>query len=749
MLLRHFIQTQTHLPRISISASASRAFRTDGPRRSEPSHNYPFASASATTNTAAVEHESIDVEIPLFAHRDKSKEPAKPKIRPVNLPVPVLSSRAIREQLKTGYPVSIESAAQNILKSSRMSFKQSLWDLLVQEQVLRKITLETLQEVLYFTEANDMRLGALATECILRRLLSLRQKEDIRPFLPLIHPHLLNHLEFLRPANLHSVSYTPPEVIKLSFIFVHDLLHNDDIDEQRKALAVEDALVIFRSLVKSGHIPSEAMLDSSSSQTSEQVIDMSLLRASMYWNLYDVSEAIVSDVLRSPTPIDSFTLRHSIDCLYTLLTSPSPAILKRCLNIIRLLHFHSPVPDSLIRQFYDCAVDVDAMSVAEKLYDFSRSMQVLPVHQYPPPQGRALSKLMFHLADTSGNVHLVRTLASEVVEGQLTIPLNDRARFIAAIASKGISSTSRALWERFASAKGGSLVFADSGLLVQLVNLFTNLTQSLKSRATGPEEGDVDDEKMSRASDTQSFVHQVMSKFKKHHEPWENADHRMITSYARACFKVGKNTEGFEVLKVLLGRLELPDLHDVNVALSAIAKESPSAAARTIKKMEEQGLHPDIVTYGTVLHYAAAQECQDVASEMMKQILALESLQSDVKVFGALIRALVKPTPEDDKETSILKLRTAWKIIHEVGVPQPSTQIGNYLVSLAIEAKDASLAFKFWSALLKGSAEYDDHQQRSQRIAIIVLARAQTTRDEMSKAYYQLISRELNRQENS
>ncbi|KAF5360657.1 hypothetical protein D9756_004788 [Leucocoprinus leucothites] len=750
MLLRRFLHTRIHFPRITISTSNSRPFRIHGPRPSDPSRVYRSDSVSTTTNGETTE--TAANKVPLFAHvgqveNELQPDPPLSSSRAVprrSNPTPILDEETVRQKLKTGHPAAIERIAKSIIRSPPGTFEQSTWDLLIQDDALRMMSLPTLQDVLSFTETRDIQLSASVIGSILRRLVSPKQEMDIARLLFSIQPHLLFHLQNLRSANLHSVSYVPPGLIRSSFIYVHALLHVDNVDKERREKAVDQALSIFRSLVDSGHIPSDAMVDSSSSQTLEQIIDMSLVKASLYWNCHDVCETILSCVLQSSSALDSFTFQHATDCLYTLLTSPSRSGLDRCLNIIRLLHPHAPIPDSLIRQFYECAVDIDATSATEGLYDFTRSPQVLSHHRYPPPQGRALSKLMFHLAGKSNNVHLIRVLASDVVEGHLPVPLNDRAEFITIIAQKGIALPARALWELYATGKSGSLVYGDSGLMVKMVALFTNLAQRLESKVGNSEVDDLDNGK-TKASDVRSFVRQIMSKFKEHHEPWKQADHRVITSYARACFIVGENTEGFDIFRVLLGRLELPDLYDVNVALSALAKDSPHAAARTIKKMEERGLRPDIVTFGTVLHHASTQKYQKVASEMMDQIMELETLQSNIKTYGALIRALVQPKPDDDKEILILKLQTAWRLIHQVGVPRQSTQIGNYLVSLSIKAEDATLAFKFWSALLKESADHDDDQQRWQRGAIISLARAQREREEMSGGYLQMICRELNR----
>ncbi|KAF9454774.1 hypothetical protein P691DRAFT_610962, partial [Macrolepiota fuliginosa MF-IS2] len=497
--------------------------------------------------------------------------------------------------------------------------------------------------------------------------------------------------------------YTPPPIVRSSFVFLNALLSVDQ----------KDAVVIFRALVDSGHIPSEAMVDSSSSQTFEQIIQMTLVKASVYWNWNDIADDILSRLLQSnPTP-DSFTIRHTIDCLYTFLISPSPHSLHRCFNLIRLLHPHSPVPDSLIRQFYQCAVDINAPAAAEKMYDFSREAAILETHSYPAPQGRALTWFMHCVAEKSKKQYLVRTLASDVVEHNIPVSLDRRPNFISTIAQRGFASAARALWERYATGKDGPMIYGDSSLMLRMTSLFTNLARQKQSRLNAPEDSISHEIEMRKVAELRSFVGHILAKFKEHHEPWEDADHRAMTSYARACFIVGKNAEGFDIFKVLLQRLELPDLYDVNVALSAIAKQAPEAASKMVGKMEEYGVQPDAVSLGTVLHHASTQGCKEVMEEMIGRVMETQRIHSDVKAFCVLVKAVVQPEEDDTKETRTLKLQSAWELVRQFTKRKNlvSTELGNYLVSLAIEAQNASLAFNFWSVLLKDSAEYNDARQ--------------------------------------
>ena len=59
---------------------------------------------------------------------------------------------------------------------------------------------------------------------------------------------------------------------------------------------------------------------------------------------------------------------------------------------------------------------------------------------------------------------------------------------------------------------------------------------------------------------------------------------------ARAYLMTGQIAAGFRTLRVLLDRKEVPDLHDVNVALTALSAYHPARAATMLERMVEQGI---------------------------------------------------------------------------------------------------------------------------------------------------------------
>ena len=82
---------------------------------------------------------------------------------------------------------------------------------------------------------------------------------------------------------------------------------------------------------------------------------------------------------------------------------------------------------------------------------------------------------------------------------------------------------------------------------------------------------------------------------------------------------MGRISDGINTLKILLERRELPDMYDINVALSAMAEYSPRKASRMIGKMVRRGLTPDAVTFGTVLHHSIIHGDMDLANKLFNQ----------------------------------------------------------------------------------------------------------------------------------
>jgi hypothetical protein len=257
-----------------------------------------------------------------------------------------------------------------------------------------------------------------------------------RAILKFVFPILLSHLKPIRvPPGALSLTYDPPALVHVSFSFLQKLLTT-----QQNQLALE----VFEVLVDSKHIPPEAIYGmDTSSKDFRFIVVSALVRACLHWNWRALGAKFLTDMLRSDhfRKLSIFDL--TVDTLYALLDTPTSNDVRACRSLICEIHAVAPVPDGLIRQFYNSAVQCMLGGEAEAFYAFARSPAVVESHQYPPPRGLALAWLMQHLTVYSKNTHLGRLLATQVMEGHEPIPIQYRARFIAITAAHGYATVAR------------------------------------------------------------------------------------------------------------------------------------------------------------------------------------------------------------------------------------------------------------------------------------------------------------------
>jgi hypothetical protein len=307
-----------------------------------------------------------------------------------------------------------------------------------------------------------------------------------------------------------------------------------------------------------------------------------------------------------------------------------------------------------------------------------------------------------------------------VVQDNLPLPLQSRARFLANTAAQGYATLARRLWERYSVGNDKYVVVGNPALMIRMVSLFAHLRRQTRASLTDPNL--VDDETLQRKSeDLTIFLTQVLQSYQAHHTPLLKTSHQALTSLARAYFIVGKYTEGLEVFKVLLRRQELPDMYDINVALTAVAGAKPCLAAAMIDRMIENGLEPDAVTFGTVMHFALLHGDKDLVNKMMERIHCLKDTRLTLQSVAGLIRATVS-SGEDDLRSRLRSVITMIKSLRETMLLS-SPQTGKYLVSVSLRAHDSLMAYEFWNLLLRESAEWNDKEQQLLRRRIAGMIR--------------------------
>ncbi|KAG6813584.1 hypothetical protein H0H92_009628 [Tricholoma furcatifolium] len=584
---------------------------------------------------------------------------------------------------------------------------------------------ETILRVLQcMEEESDSRVRALLMRnngYVARRMLDNPDICDTdRPFLRIFHPMLLVRLPNVRsPRIVKTTDFEPPFLIYGAFSAIHKLL---DMGFEKQALE------IFQLLVTSGYVPVEALHNvDNTSDDAALIIYMAVIRSCLHWNWRALAAVFMSKLLTTRTPTKPI-IDLNTETIHALLnTHPTQRDISACGHLIRRAHWNSPVPNNVIRSFYNCAHLAEAGKEAELLYSFTRSKRILEVHRYPPPMDLALPWLMDHLTTVGQRTHLARTLATETVQDELFLPTSYRAQFIAKVARKGYATQARALWERYSVGKDGELIAADAALMVRMVSLFWKLHKSHLQKAAdlrAAEGESVDEEELKRletiSNESGAFAESVRLAFAFHYAPLPKAHHWHLTSLARACFIVGRISEGFQTLRYLLQRQEVPDLYDTNVALSAVAQLSPRLAATMIGRMVKLGLRPDGVSFATALHYAVVQGEREIVDTMIKHIRSLGDRRISLKTLSSIIRASIaaakQGTPQEASKSldNILHLVKSFPHINLAS----ETALAKALVYAALQAKDGVAAYNFWKLLLRVAAPWDDTEQQRLRHSI-------------------------------
>lgn len=530
---------------------------------------------------------------------------------------------------------------------------------------------------------------------------------DCQPLIQRLHPLLLEHLRRLHvPAGTKSLTYNPPSLIRHAFNFAYKL-----VVSSRGQLALE----LLHTLFDQGFIPTEAIKNCDDIHTS---VSAALTRASLYWGWRGTATKILLHLLRySRTSNEQFVSELAVDTSYALLVTPNKRSIRYCLSLFLQMHHLDVIPPGIVRQFYDSASEHYLGEEIMTFYSFTRSGVVGERQRYPPPQDKALTWLMRYLSMDSKRMYLSRTLVEEVVAENLPIIAQYRARFITFAAARGYSSLARQLWNRYSTGKDYHLIIGNSSLMLRMTGLYAHLIRRTNSQLQAAEADDEKDALNRQVNDLVSFRDHVFSSYKQYYTPLEDAPHMVVTSYARACFIVGETAAGFEALQLTFSRNEIPDIYDINVALTAIAQRDPRSAILLINQLKKRGLRPDAVSYTTVMHFARLRGHSELASDMMDELCRLDKDQMNLKSIAALIRATVAFEDEETKELQQQKLQDAMDILLRLTSNGflPSPQTGKYLVISSLRADDPTMAFRFWKLLLRETVEWEDHEHVFQR----------------------------------
>ncbi|KAK7690324.1 hypothetical protein QCA50_006981 [Cerrena zonata] len=247
-----------------------------------------------------------------------------------------------------------------------------------------------------------------------------------------------------------------------------------------------------------------------------------------------------------------------------------------------------------------------------------------------------------------------------------------------------------------------------------------------------------------RLQDFRAFTEHVIQQFASLRQPLKKANHHDLNALARAYFIVGRFGEGFRMFKTILARREIPDMSDVNVALSAMARQNPTQAAKMIERMVAHGLQPDAVSFGTIIHHAIVDRNMILVSELITRARQLGVKELSYKTMGSLIRATVSTLYEDEDapEQQMEKAKDLVDSLLDAGFT-PSIRMGLDCIIAALRADDPCMAFRFWKLLLKDKTQWDDKQQVRVRCRIAKALRLHRTKRWLNDEFANIMLSEL------
>jgi hypothetical protein len=400
--------------------------------------------------------------------------------------------------------------------------------------------------------------------------------------------------------------------------------------------------------------------------------------------------------------------------------------------------------------------------------------------RYQAPCGPSLLWLFEAMLKDTKNVHLCRILAQEVVESDIDIPVYDRGHFVRLLASAGFARAARDLWKRYSQDEIQGVI-GHAGAMIRLVSLFYRLGKDLEEKELAVGEGwevfktlssesdgfldegggvvvgamDGEDAKVLFDADAaKDFAREVVGKFRACKEPVQAASKPDLNALARAYFMMDMPEEGFTLFKVVKATRS-PDMYDVNVGLSGVAKYNPQLASRMVDRMDERGLAPNSVTWGTLIHIAFLKGDMEMVISLVKRAQQRGISEFSSRTIVTLIRASLSdilPGSQVPSHTVILKskdgvgplqltlggegsadqikqnLGMAW---HLIGTLDSQVYVGTWssarlCLERALWLGDAKLAFKFWDKYLGHKTQWNDGAQikhRKQISELVVMAR--------------------------
>jgi len=205
------------------------------------------------------------------------------------------------------------------------------------------------------------------------------------------------------------------------------------------------------------------------------------------------------------------------------------------------------------------------------------------------------------------------------------------------------------------------------------------------------------------------FADKVLRAYITQHEPLGDADHITLTSLARAHLVLGNVSDGFHCFRILLRRMERPDVVDINVGLTALAEYEPRAASAFVSSMIDYDVEPDEITYSTILHHAMLKDDLDLCIELARQMKETLDPDSNFKPFYSMASASVLERSGDSPPRQVARLKTVLEVLRIMEYPVDRfvmyPEVGQSLIRASLHYPE--VAFEFWELVYQGMPRND------------------------------------------
>lgn len=521
--------------------------------------------------------------------------------------------------------------------------------------------------------------------------------------LHILHPGILMHLRSFTPPEA-AYNYRPWQLVRHLPLYIRQLLRHG---------LYPQVLEIFEIYLQKEFI--QPIPELAATENIPVIVLLTLAKASLQWHWrHNAALLVISAMEGQPyIPEDA---RPAVDdivfsVLHHCLQDGRPALLDRCMRLVQILHPTRPLSDPVIKQFYIALKKADQPDMVCDLHFFLNRPDILRSHAYPLPPPETLLWILQSLQRRSAASHLARRLVSHVVQNEITIPVQDRAAFITMAAESGFGVLAKRLWLRYSHGPDRIVVTGDSALMLRMASLFSHIRYTNVNRASSHKSLS-SAALLGRAQDAEEFTNKILTEYASAHHPLYNADHQHLTSFARANFMVGRVGYAVKLYKKILDHGFTPDIYDVHVILQSLAQRNPRVAAKMIARMMERGVQPVGLTFGIVLHNALEQGDIAVFLEVLSKAVEC-GVDLTHKTLVSLVRYNAESAVQAEPSEQLAKflgVLSVMKGMRNVGLVT-SPHLGKFLVYCALDAKQPTIAYRFWDLMLRHTAEWSDKEQ--------------------------------------